>query len=271
MSSRRPLSALLLLAASSLAGCISVRERETRAVDAAAMARRNLERQFSDARVGSLQVRSLVFKPRELPLSDFLAKIAHGDYRTALKVAHLRYAPSNIDDAAIRTLVREGFVPVLVEITNAGTAPADLRRVALALDDDGRSLEPIPNDSLPRLFEALNPKAMAANVYNTGAVVIGSVAVVVTVAGTLWAECMDDRAKNSPLDLPYILDDMLKAFDGDLYNAATKTTIVDYSGLLWSAPTIPPGGAARGLLFFRKNDPDWEALRLKASVPASWN
>ena len=243
---RRPKTALLLLAAA-LGACISVRETETRTIDAPALARRNLERQFSDQRAGALRIRSLVFKPRELPLADFLKKLEHGDYRTALTAAHLRSAPSNIDDAAVETLVREGFIPVLIDVANDGAAPADLRRLSLPLDDDGRTLEPVPNDSLPRLFEAINPKALAANVYNTGAVVVGSMAVVVTVAGTLWAQCQD----------------------GEHYNAARKTTFMEYAGLLWSGPTVPPGGSARGMLFFRKKAPDWEALRLKAALPAS--
>jgi hypothetical protein len=264
---RRPKTALLLLAAA-LGACISVRETETRTIDAPALARRNLERQFSDQRAGALRIRSLVFKPRELPLADFLKKLEHGDYRTALTAAHLRSAPSNIDDAAVETLVREGFIPVLIDVANDGAAPADLRRLSLTLDDDGRTLEPVPNDSLPRLFEAINPKALAANVYNTGAVVVGSMAVVVTVAGTLWAQCQDGEHRDF-LHLPYILDDMLKAFDGDVYNAARKTTFMEYAGLLWSGPTVPPGGSARGMLFFRKKAPDWEALRLKAALPAS--
>jgi hypothetical protein len=258
--------ALILLTAAFLGACISVRENETKTLDASALARQRLASQFAEDNVGALRVRSLVFKPRELPLADFLKKLAHGDYRTALKAAHLRYAPTNIDDELLSTLVREGFIPVLVEVTNAGSAPADLARLSLTLDDDGRRLDPVHNDSLPQMFQALNPKALAANVYNTGAVVVGSVAVVVTVAGTLWAEANDGR---NVLQFPYILDDMLKSFDGDVYNAASKTTTLEYSGLLWSGPTVAPGASARGILFFRKKAPDWEALRLKASLPPS--
>jgi hypothetical protein len=257
--------ALLLLAAAALGACLSVRDSETRAIDSGALARRSLERQFGEVSVGTLRVRSLVFKPRELPLADFLKKLAHGDYRTALKAAHLRYAPTNIDDAAISTLVSEGFIPVLVEVSNSGAAPADLKQLSLTLDDDGRTLEPLPNDSLPRVFEELNPKALAANVYNTGAVVVGAAAVVVTVAGTLWAEIQDNR---NDLQFPYVLDDMFKAFDGDVYNAANKTTSLDYGSLLWSGPTVAPGASARGILFFRKKAPDWEALRLRVSHPS---
>jgi len=254
----------VLLLAAVLSACISVRERETKTVDAQKAARR-LDGAYSDQRVGTLQVRAFVYKPGEIPLGDFLKKLAHGDYRTALKAAHLRYAPSNINDDAVRTMVREGFVPVLVEVENAGTGPADLKRLALTLDDDGRTLEPLPNDALPRVFEAINPKALAANVYNTGAVVVGSVAVAVTFAATVWAHLNDGRGA---FEMPYALGNMLDAFDGDLYNAASKTTIVDYAGLLWSAPTLAPGAKARGLLFFRAPAPDWAALRLKAALPA---
>ena len=264
--SGRPKSVFLLLTAAALGACISVRENETRTIDAGALARRSLERQFADEQVGALRVRSLVFKPRELPLATFLNKLAHGDYQSALKAAHLRYTPTNIDDEAVSLLVREGFIPVLVEVSNAGAGPVDLRRLSLTLDDGGRPLEPVPNDSLPRAFEKLNPKALAANVYNTGAVVVGSMAVVVTVAGTLWAECQDNR---NFLQFPYVLGDMLKSFDGDVYNAASKTTSLEYAGLLWSAPTLPPGASARGILFFRTKTPDWEALRLKSVLPSS--
>lgn len=257
---------LPLLAAAVLAACISVRERETKTVDAQKAARR-LDGAYSDRRVGTLHVRSFVYKPGEVPLGDFLKKLAHGDYRTALKAAHLRYAPSNINDDAVRTMVREGFIPVLVEVENAGTGPADLKRLALTLDDDGRTLEPLPNDSLPRVFEAINPKALAANVYNTGAVVAGSVAVAVTFAVTVWAHLQDNRGA---FEMPYALGKMLDAFDGDLYNAASKTTVVDYAGLLWSGPAVAPGAKARGLLFFRAQAPDWEALSLKASLPAAY-
>ncbi len=251
----------------SFTSCVTVRDQENRLVDAQRLNEARLQNIFSIEHIGMLQVRSLVYKPDRLPLGEFLKKLSQGKYDEALKSAHLRYAPSNADDQALKTLMREGFIPVLVDVVNTGTEPVDLAHLLLALDDEGRELlAPIPNQDLPREFEKLNPKAIAANIYNTGAVVVGYAALITALAVASVAPCrgMEMPCRESPM--LELTDKFAESLGARIYNPVRKTIIMDYGSLLWSPQTLMHGASASGLLFFRVKKPSWGGLRFKARL-----
>lgn len=250
-----------------LASCITVGDQENRMVDAQRMKETRLRQIFSVEQIGVLQVRSLVYKPDRLPLGKFLKKLSRGKYEDAFKSARLRYAPSNTDDEALKTLIREGFIPIFVDVVNTGPEPADLARLRWALDDAGRELlAPIPNQDLPSEFEKLNPKAIAANVYNTGAVVVGYAALMTALAVAMVTPCrgMEIPCKESPMW--EMTNNFVESLDTRVYNPVRKAIVVDYSSLLWSPRILAPGASATGLLFFRVKNSDWGGLRLQAQL-----
>lgn len=234
---------------------------------------------------GAVRVDSVVYKPKVLPLSTFLKRLANGDIKGARRVAPFKYKRSNVDDRALRALVKKGFIPVYVQATNLAEKPVDLQGLRLALDDSSLTLAPIPNDELPEELKSLNGKGLAADTYNA-AVVVGSAIVVLAAAAILdklqgkitKKETHEnrERAKNEIADSvgghligePAEHDDVDMTFDpgNPIFNPLIKTTTIDYNGLLFSPRALAPGESAKGLLFFKARGVDWSALNLQASL-----
>ncbi len=245
--------ALAVLTAFS-SGCISVRERERHRTAADAVPGAGA---LQRASTGEVEVRSFVYKPRLFPLEDFLKRFSRGDFKRAFRRANLRYNPSNADDKALRALLAHGIAPAYVEATNTGKESVDLSGLRLSLLDSSTQLEPIPNEGLPKAFEDFNPKAAAANVYNTGAAVVGCAAMLSMLA-------VGVVAGGDPLGGAGVLAELGSNLDGEVYNALKMTTEVDYDGLLWKPVVLAPGEKARGLVFFKAGAADWTNLRLGA-------
>lgn len=244
-------------------GCISVRERETRRIEAAALERRKLEGSIQRSSAAGLEVTSVVYKPALIPLEDFFKRMARGEFKRAFSSARLRYSPSNADDRALKTLIAHGIAPAYVEARNAGDSTVDLAGLELRLADSVTSLEPIPGQDLPRELEEFNPKAAAANVYNTGAAVVGCAAFLAVLVGSVYAGANALNGLGALADLP----DLASGLDGEVYNALYKTADIDYDGLLWKPRRLAPGERARGLVFFRAGRADWTELTLSAKLP----
>ncbi|MBI5200329.1 MAG: hypothetical protein HY925_01980 [Elusimicrobia bacterium] len=250
----RVLLAILLLTN----GCISVKDSERHRIASQSVYRKAAQESLRETAAGGLAVRSFVYKPRLLPLEGFFKRFARGDFKEAFLRANLRYSPTNADDKALRALLNHGIAPALVEVSNKGAQPLDLSAVRLTLTDSRTTLEPIPNAELPKVFSDFNPKAAAANVYNTGAAVVGCAAALTVLAVGVIAGGDLFGGAGTVGSLPEL-------FDGEVYNELKKTTEVDYDGLLWKPRTLAPGETARGLVFFRAGSADWTALRLDAS------
>lgn len=258
--------ALLALLCAISSGCISVQERETRRIEAAALQRRRLEGSVQRSSASGLEVTSVVYKPALIPLGDFFRRMARGEFQRAFRSARLRYSPSNADDRALKTLIAHGIAPAYVEARNAGDSTVDLAGLELRLADSVSRLEPIPLNELPREFEEFNPKAAAANVYNTGAAVVGCAAFLAVLVGSLYAGGNPLAGAGVLGELPNLASDL----DGDVYNALYKTADIDYDGLLWKPRRLAPGERSRGLVFFRAGRADWTELALSAKLaPAS--
>ena len=60
--------------------------------------------------------------------------------------------------------------------------------------------------------------------------------------------------------------DLTFALDNPIFSPLTRTTSIDYNGLLFSPRALPPGQSAKGLLFFKAKGMDWSALNLQASL-----
>ncbi|MBI3551562.1 MAG: hypothetical protein HY077_03525 [Elusimicrobia bacterium] len=122
---------------------------------------------------GPLNIDAVVYKPTLPPLSGVMKKLSRRQYKKALREAHLRYEPSNIDDAALKALVKHGYIPVLVDILNTGDESVDLHRLKLSLRDGTKTREPIPSEKLPKSLTTPRPQAAITNIYNASLVTVG--------------------------------------------------------------------------------------------------
>lgn len=257
---------LLLAILAALNGCVSVRDQENKAVDAGRVAESRLREVFTVEQAGSLRIQALVYHPKRLPLEDFFRNLASGRYEKAFKSNRFR-SPAATDDEALRILIKAGLIPVLVDATNVGKDPVDASSLTLTLEGAGaEALTPIPGAQLPYEFEKLNPKAIAANAYNTTVVVVGYATLVAALAVAAIAPCAQSRCDAGPLmDAMGRFAAALDPHEGPVLNHIHKTTVVEYGDLLWKPRPLAPGQTATGLLFFRATNPDWDALRLRVS------
>ena len=114
------------------------------------MARLAAQGSLQEQRSGTLLVRSVIYKPALLPFKDFLKRLSRGELKKAFRSIKLRYAPSNVDDGAIKLLLKHGYVPVLVETANEGAEPLDLSSVRLTLAEGTLRSRRSPMESFPR-------------------------------------------------------------------------------------------------------------------------
>lgn len=245
--------------------CVSVPDQRTQRVlpMASDPARAALAGSAQELRAGPLLVRSLAYKPALVPLADFFKRLSQGEFRRAMRSFHVRYSSMNTDDEALRTLISRGYAPVYVEITNPATSPMDAGLLKLELVDGDRRLAPLTVEELPKAIEGFNPSAAAANIYNTGAAIVGIAAFLAVLAATFAAAA---RGDSRGVDLPFAIDQIAARLDGDVYNSVNMTTNLEYDGLLFQPKEFRPGEPARGLLFFHAGDADWTSLRLSASL-----
>jgi hypothetical protein len=250
----------ILLALSLLSGCIRTDPPPPHVVswesgDSAALAP-----MFRSSDVGPLHVQSVVYKPSILPLSGFIAKLSRGEIKPALASIHLKYNPSNTNDEALRLLIRRGYAPVFVMVTNNGDKPVDLNELALTLRDSSLKLLPIPNAALPQELETLDPKGLAANTYNVAAVVVVCAILIAAIIASA-------HGGGSPPDFSGAGGGPRAPYNHapQLLNPVWVTSPVDYHGLLFPGGVVQAGGTAYGLLFYRVAGADWAGLKLIAS------
>jgi len=171
----------------------------------------------------------------------------------AFRKAHLLYRPSELDDEALETLLKNDFVPVYVRAANTGKEEFDLKSLKLTLEAPGQSLAAIANYDLPDVFEEINWPAVIANVYNVTAVVTVCTGIIVA---SLYAQ-----GDMSPLTMGW-------EGDSKVINPVKKTKELDYSDYLLPRRGLAHREKTGGLVFFKLESGvvDWSELRVRASL-----
>lgn len=229
-----------------LGGCIHVASEETRTVRVEKSQSGVLTQKSAD---GST-MNYLVYRDSILPLEQFFTRLKKGEYTRAFREINLNYRPANHDNEAMQELLDAGFVPVYVKIENKGTSNLDFDEKSFEMKCKGGSAKAFYAEYLPREFEHVNSKAIAANVYNVGVVIVGFGAVIV-------ALIMASENKVPRMDGMQVPGSMS---DVKIVNSATKKHRVDYKNYLLTKTRLAPEHASEGLLFFqmdpsRSDDP----------------
>lgn len=187
-----------------------------------------------------IKVQSLIYTPEKLPLEDFFSRLKKGEFVNAFKKMDLNYESSNANNKALKKMIDRGYIPVYVEFLNEGAEPVTLSEKFFKLSDGSFQKSAIPQQELPNYFKNIDPNAIAANVFNTGAVIVGFAAMM---AVFVMAKGGGEGGTGLPSSL-----------NGEVYNNIKHTTKIDYQDYLISEKTINPGEAQKGLLIFRLDE-----------------
>lgn len=233
---------------------------------------------------GPLRVESVIYKPKYLPLGRFLKRLAAGDFDDARRMAPLKFRRANVDDAALKALIKHGLIPVYAEVTNLGPQTVDAGRLTLFVTDSSESyIEPISNESLPAVLNTVigyrKTNSESSSGDDSGGLIAGllSSAVVLTVAAGTDAVRNAAQHKKSDANFDgavkmlsennWLIDSGRKEQSSrESSEPVIKTTEIDYHGLLFHAAPIAPGESIKGLLFYNAEKMDWSALDLHASL-----
>ncbi len=216
--------------------CIHTAPTETKHVD--------LPEPSGEARsVGDLEVQSVIYRKSELPFEEFLVNLGRGRYKEALQKIHLSYHPSNNDNEAIAELIDAGFIPVYVSLTNRGQAPVAISENRFILTGSAGRLKALPVENIPHEFSHVDSKAVAANIYNTGVVVLSFAVILGVVA----------LARNDGSTTPTIWPLDAASSHDPVYNEPMKRTHINFRDYLISEMTLAPGESKKGLLFFLRD------------------
>ncbi len=196
------------------------------------------------------EIKSLIYLPSKLPLSDFFSRLANGEFANAFKRIDLNYKGSNSKNEALQKILDDGIVPVYVEIKNTSQKSKFIYEKSFALANGKDQILAIDEREVPKEIRRLNPKAVAADAFNFGVVVIGMAAILVALVAVsagcpgcnLWDLGRVGSGGSSPSS---------STGNNEIFNPVTKTTKIDYKSYLLSARKIEPGKSEKGLLFFR--------------------
>jgi len=231
----RILMAVLLIGNAS---CIHTQSTvETKAVETSP------ESGLSQIQKPEVEIQYLIYQQSKLPLGDFFSHLKRGDYNKAFRRIDFRYRSANFKDEAMAELLEAGFVPAYVKVKNPGSTPLQFDEKSFALSSEDVSLKAFYSDQLPKEFKRLSPKAVAANVYNTGVVIVGFAAV-------LAAYFVVASAANGQPGFPAGNGSQQSA----IYNDVNNTVRVDYRNYLIAKTVLNPGEETKGILFFYAGD-----------------
>ena len=240
MSSSRCLAAVLAVALVP-SGCIRTKTNEGVSVTKEAP-RDGLRRFARDGIDGGFGI----YRPATMPLEDFFSRLASGEFDRALAAVDIQFRPGSTENKAITKLLEEGVVPVYLQLKNGGSRPVTVSEQVVRLVGDGLNLAPIPPQDVPRRFKEFSPKAIGANVYNTGAVVVVFAAMLAMSLFMMGAR-----------------PTFILGRSPEIYNSPTKTTMVSYQNFLFAETQLKPGDTAMGLVLFKaESAPDFDALSL---------
>jgi hypothetical protein len=216
---------------------------------------------FTEVANENLKTASVVYLPSKLPLEDFFTRLSYGEFSQAFKKFDLNYRGSNTNDGALRELIRNGFIPVYVQVENRGAKPLLISENNFVLTDGVARVHAINAADVPMEITKFSPEALAANTFNVGVVVVGMAALVVAlvaIAGSCNGACNFNGFGNTP-------DFQSSPASGDsmVLNGLTKTTVIDYNAYLLSQKPLEPGHKTEGLLLFHmRNGIAWNEYHL---------
>lgn len=230
--------------------CVHTRTDETRAVQ------NKNSGSLESVTTAETDLQYVIYRPSQLPLGQFFTHLRKGDYKKAFQKIDIRYKPANYDDEILTELIDAGFVPVYVKIKNTSTAPLQIDEKSFALNHSAGEVKAFNTDQLPRKFEEFSPTALAANVYNTGVVVVGFAAIMGLVI--ISAEHGGSSA------FPTIGANDFAGGGGsssndEIYNSLYKNVHIDFKNYLITRQELSPGQEAKGLLFFYVGNADLES------------
>jgi hypothetical protein len=216
-------------------GCIHTRSHERSEINLS-------DSQVAETQwIADIEIKSVVYRPSKLPLSDFFARLSRGEFKDAFQKLDLDYKQSNANDKAMIELIDHGYIPAYVVVKNDGNSDVTIDEKNFSLMTDVAQVKAFYSEQLPREFQSLNPSAVAANVYNTGVVVVGFVAVIAVFvmaalpSGWAFPEGGTFRGLN----------------DTTVLNNTNRTTNIEYKDYLIYRTHLKPGESLRGLLFFK--------------------
>ncbi len=225
-------------------GCIHTSSHEYRNIELPS------RKGLSEQNFGEIKVDSAIYLPSKFPLTDFFSRLKKGEFTDAFKRIDLEYKQSTINDKVLEQIIDSGFIPVYVEIKNLGRNPIyiDEKNFALTNGTNGKEeIKAFYSDTLPREFTKFNASAAAANVINTGIVIVGFAAVL---AGMLIITSASSAGSlNFPNFHPNGNSSHIK-----VYNDTTTVTKVNYNSFLITSSVLNPGERKNGLLFFYTQD-----------------
>lgn len=208
-----------------------------------------------------LQIENLVYTESVYPLEEFLSKLIAGDFKEVLDKIDLKYKPSNTDNKIILELIKEGLVPVYVNVKNNGPEPVKISEKNFYISDGVTQVPALSFENVPRSYKRFNSKAVVANTYNISVVVIGTV-VALAVLGIIFRHGGFPSGIGSGGSSKTRYSSGGMGDNDKIINTTQKTTLIDYRNYLISEQTIEPNQSVQGLLFFRHKASSSD-LRLK--------
>lgn len=250
---RKFISSSLILFQLFHSGCIHTSSHEYRNIEIPS------RKGLSEQNFGEVKVDSAIYLPSKFPLTDFFSRLKKGEFTDAFKRIDLEYKQSTINDKVLEQIIDSGFIPVYVEIKNQGKKPIHIDEKSFALTNiangtngtngtNGKQeIKAFYSETLPREFTKFNTSAAAANVINTGIVIVGFAAVL---AGML---IITSASSAGSLSFPNFHPNG-NSSDIKVYNDTTTVTKVNYNSFLITSSVLNPGESKNGLLFFYTQD-----------------
>ena len=236
------LSLLLILNS----GCIHTASHETHKLDLESDGSKLTEPTL----VNDVKIESLIYTEEKLPLEDFFQGVTQGRFKQAFAKIDLKYYPSNANNKAVKELLSQGLVPVLVKVTNNRKQILKVSEKNFALQQGDKLLTPFDPYDLPNEFAHFSGEAFAANTFNVSVVVLTVIAfLAVSSPGSLnpWYCCA--RPKSAHSEKIVIL------------NPLEKKIHVDYNRYIFHAQELLPGEFAQGVLFFKSNPSEFKSFQ----------
>lgn len=189
-----------------------------------------------------ISISYFIYDQGTYPLETFFNRLMKGDFQGAVQKISLSYKPSSADNEALRILIKNGYVPVYVQVKNESPDVIEISEKDFFLKAETAQHPAIPARNLPQEFESLHTTAIAANAFNL-TVVIGATILVLAL--------MTGGSTGSTNFFPDNFDSSSSSSEPKVFNDTTLITEIDYKDYLLTSRTLLPGEKTQGLIFFK--------------------